>query len=86
MATGGYSPGVTRQGRETDHSLPSCAEVKNGGAITPPPIRLPGVKLNYLSTGKTLRLPLLSPKNERFSDFMYFISDFLYTFKQVTNL
>jgi hypothetical protein len=27
--------GVKRQGRETDHSTPSSAEVKNGGAIPP---------------------------------------------------
>jgi hypothetical protein len=29
------SPGVKRQGREADHSPPSNAEVKNGGAIPP---------------------------------------------------
>jgi hypothetical protein len=32
---GALSPGVKRQGREADHSLPSSAEVKNGGAISP---------------------------------------------------
>jgi hypothetical protein len=31
------SPGVSRQGREADHSTPSNAEVKNGGAIPPFP-------------------------------------------------
>jgi hypothetical protein len=29
------SPAVKRQGREADHSPPSSAKVKNGGAITP---------------------------------------------------
>jgi hypothetical protein len=31
------SPGVKRQRREADHSPLSSAEVKNGGAIPPPP-------------------------------------------------
>jgi hypothetical protein len=31
------SLGVKGQGREADHSLPSSAEVKNGGAIPPLP-------------------------------------------------
>jgi hypothetical protein len=35
--TVGFSPGVKRQGREADHSPPSSAEVKNGGAIPPLP-------------------------------------------------
>jgi hypothetical protein len=30
---GALSPGVKRQGRESDHSPPSSAEVKEGGAI-----------------------------------------------------
>jgi hypothetical protein len=30
---GALSPGVKRPGREADHSPPSNAEVKNGGAI-----------------------------------------------------
>jgi hypothetical protein len=30
---GALSPGIKRPERETDHSLPSSAEVKNGGAI-----------------------------------------------------
>jgi hypothetical protein len=33
MDTGSISLGVKRQGRETDRSTPSSAEVKNGGAI-----------------------------------------------------
>jgi hypothetical protein len=49
MGTGGFSRGAKRQGREADHSLPSSAEVKNGGAIPLLPIRLHGVVLNYLS-------------------------------------
>jgi hypothetical protein len=35
MGTGGSFPGVKWQGHEADHSLPSSAEVKNGGAIPP---------------------------------------------------
>jgi hypothetical protein len=34
---GALSPGVKRQGRETDHSPPSTATVKKGGAIPPLP-------------------------------------------------
>jgi hypothetical protein len=34
---GTLSPGVKRPGREADHSPPSSAEVKNGGAIHPLP-------------------------------------------------
>jgi hypothetical protein len=38
MGTGGsFHGGVKRQGREDDHSPPSGAEVKNGGAIPPLP-------------------------------------------------
>jgi hypothetical protein len=33
MGTEGSSPGVKCQGCEADHSPPSIAEVKNGGAI-----------------------------------------------------
>jgi hypothetical protein len=40
------SLGVKRPGRETDHSPPSSADVKNDGAIPPLPIRLHGVVLN----------------------------------------
>jgi hypothetical protein len=35
MDAGGFSQGVKREGRETDHSPPSSGEFKNGGA-TPP--------------------------------------------------
>jgi hypothetical protein len=34
MGTGDSFPEVKRLGRETDHSLPSSAEVKNGGATS----------------------------------------------------
>jgi hypothetical protein len=37
METGGFSLGVKRPGHEADHSPPSSAEVKNGGAIPPLP-------------------------------------------------
>jgi hypothetical protein len=49
---GGLSLGVKRPGHETDHSPPSSAEVKNGGAIPPLPCMSP--RLNSLSTGTTL--------------------------------
>jgi hypothetical protein len=39
---GALSPGIKRPERETDHSPPSCAEVKNGGTIPPLPVRLHG--------------------------------------------
>jgi hypothetical protein len=44
---------VVKQGCEADHSLSSNAEVMNGGVIPPLPIRLLGVVLNRLITGKT---------------------------------
>jgi hypothetical protein len=38
MGTGGnHLVGITRLGHEADHSPPSSAEVKNGGAIRPLP-------------------------------------------------
>jgi hypothetical protein len=40
------SPEVKRPGREADYTLPSSAEVKNGGAIPALPISLHGVVLN----------------------------------------
>jgi hypothetical protein len=38
--TGTLSLGVKRPGREADHSPTSTAEVNNGGAIHPLPLRL----------------------------------------------
>jgi hypothetical protein len=38
MGTRGFFPGAKRQGREANHSPPSNAEVKNGGAV--PPLRM----------------------------------------------
>jgi hypothetical protein len=35
MDTGGYLPGYKAAGCETDHTPPSSAEVKKGGAIPP---------------------------------------------------
>jgi hypothetical protein len=32
---GALSPGVKQMGREADHSPPTSAEIKNGGAIPP---------------------------------------------------
>jgi hypothetical protein len=34
-AWGALSPGIKRPGRKADHSPPSSAKIKNGGAITP---------------------------------------------------
>jgi hypothetical protein len=48
---GAISPEVKWPGCEADHSPPSNAKVKNGGAIHPLPICLRGVMLNKLSTG-----------------------------------
>lgn len=38
--------GIKRQGREADRSYPPGAEVKNGEAIPPLPVRLHSVELN----------------------------------------
>jgi hypothetical protein len=47
IGTCGSFPGVKWQGRETDHSLPSSAEVKNAWSYTStPPICLHGVELS----------------------------------------
>jgi hypothetical protein len=43
----GPIPGVKRQEREAKHSLPSSAEVNNGGPIPPLHIYLHGILLNY---------------------------------------
>jgi hypothetical protein len=51
---GALSPGVKSRGRETDHSAPSIAEVKNSGAVRHVPQFLPGVVLSLLSTELTL--------------------------------
>jgi hypothetical protein len=52
--------GVKRPMRDTDHSAPTCAEVKNTRIYTSTPrIRRYGVVLNYLSTGTALSLPYL---------------------------
>jgi hypothetical protein len=48
---GALSLGLKRLGREANHSLLSSAEIKNGGAIPPLPIRLHGIVFNSLSTG-----------------------------------
>jgi hypothetical protein len=43
---GALSSRVKRSGPETGHSPPSSAEIKNGGATPPLPIRLCGIVLN----------------------------------------
>jgi hypothetical protein len=44
--SGAFPPWVKQPGREADHTLLSSAEVENGGALPPLPIRLHGVVLN----------------------------------------
>jgi hypothetical protein len=46
MSTEASFPEMNRPGHEDMHSLPSSAEVKNGGAIPPPSVRLHGGLLN----------------------------------------
>jgi hypothetical protein len=41
-----WVPGAERPGRETDHSLPNCAQVRKCGSINPLPHRLHGIMLN----------------------------------------
>jgi hypothetical protein len=52
MDTGDSFPGIKRLDREADHSPASSAEEKNGDAMPLLPIRLRGVGLNWLSTGR----------------------------------
>jgi hypothetical protein len=48
MDTENSFPGIKRQGHEVDHPYPpSCAEVKNGGAI-PPLLRMSSWRSDYL--------------------------------------
>jgi hypothetical protein len=58
MGAGGSFLGGKSAGREADHSAPSSAEVKKGGAIPLLPICLHGLVLIELSTGTTLHLML----------------------------
>jgi hypothetical protein len=46
MDTGGSFSGVKQQRLEADHSPPSSAQIKNGGAVPPLPICLHGIVLN----------------------------------------
>jgi hypothetical protein len=48
MGVGNFSPGVKRPDRDTNHSPPSSAEVKNGGTIPPLPPMSHGLVLNSL--------------------------------------
>jgi hypothetical protein len=53
--TGALSAGVKRSGHEADHSSPNyCRYQEYMDLYIHSPIRLYGVVLNYLSTGKTL--------------------------------
>jgi hypothetical protein len=58
-ALGALSTGVKWQGRESDLSPPSIAEVKNGEAIPTLRICLHGIMLNELSTEATLPLTVV---------------------------
>jgi hypothetical protein len=55
---GAISPGVKRQVREADHSLPASAEVKKMLIYTSTPIRLQGIVLNKLKAQRQLYLYL----------------------------
>jgi hypothetical protein len=56
LLSNGYR-GVTRPGREANHSPPASAEVKEMWIYTStPPIRLYGVVLNSLNTGTTFSI------------------------------
>jgi hypothetical protein len=54
---GTLSPGVKRQGPETDRSPPASADVKKMWIYTSTPHSIYGVVLNLLNTWKTLPLP-----------------------------
>jgi hypothetical protein len=58
MGTGGAFPRVKRPGREADHSSPSSAEVKKGGAIHPLP-HTSSWHSQWLSTGATYDCQIL---------------------------
>lgn len=48
LPSGPLSPEVMQQGRESDHSHPSRADVKNCGAVSPFPPCLDGIVFNYV--------------------------------------
>jgi hypothetical protein len=61
MVTGDFSPGVKRPEREADHSTSTSAEVQEMCIFTlTPHIRLHGVELNELSTGRAVLLQILN--------------------------
>jgi hypothetical protein len=57
----GLSSQLKQPGHEDDHTPPSSAKVKNGGAKPPLPIHLHGMVIKHLSTGKTNLLPYNTP-------------------------
>jgi hypothetical protein len=67
-----WVPGVQRTGRESDHSPPSSAEVKNALSYTSAPaIRLHGVVLSWKrSTRATLPFTAVQPITCRHTNFM----------------
>jgi hypothetical protein len=50
--TGALSLGVKRQGREVDHSPPSSAEVKKGGAVPHSPYVIMALRLSNKAQGQ----------------------------------
>jgi hypothetical protein len=56
MWTDGFSKEVKRSGREADHSPPSTAEVRNGGAMPPLPYTHVHAVLKLFTTRKNLPL------------------------------
>jgi hypothetical protein len=53
-----WAPGVKRPGREANHSSPTSAEVKNGGAIPPFPRMSSGTTLPYVIMCRYFKLYL----------------------------
>jgi hypothetical protein len=58
MCTGPFAQGVLRLGREAEHSTPSSAEIKNGGAMPHFP-HTSSWHVAYLSKDSTFHLLLL---------------------------
>jgi hypothetical protein len=61
MGTGGPFPGVKRQGREADHSLPTSAEVKNPWIYTYTPSCFPGALLNLVNGMYNFAFTMVTP-------------------------
>jgi hypothetical protein len=56
---GAVSPGINLPGHETDHSLPSNADVKNDGAIHPLPLTSSWRNAEIIKSRDNFILPLM---------------------------